>query len=163
MKRHLSKAKTFHLAKSAFQRAVEATPDVSTGYCKGLHALKGCDRVKIVVQDSEQLDGSVDIDTSTVKQYPEDNRWDYAISYDGKVCFVEVHPACTSDIDKMICKLKWLKGWLANKASQIGALPRTDHPFVWIPSNNVNIPSTAPQRKKISANGIKLVSPLRLK
>ena len=77
------------MAKSNFQKAVEGTPDISTGYRSGLQALKRIERSSVVATDTRRLDGSLDIDTAVQEKYPNDNRWDYVIGYSGKVCYVK--------------------------------------------------------------------------
>jgi hypothetical protein len=99
--------------KNAFLDAVESTPEICASYKNGLQALKRSDTGKVTASDTRKIDGSVDIDAAVKTLYPDANRWDYAIGYDSKVCYVEVHPAYTSEIDIMLKKLSWLKGWLA--------------------------------------------------
>lgn len=64
---------------NVFQKAVLATPEVSSGYCNGLQAMKGNSSM-LKVSDTRKLQGSVDIDDCTKSLYPHDARWDYAIS-----------------------------------------------------------------------------------
>ena len=80
----------------AFRMAVEETPDVANGYCPGLQALENVDKGAVKLKDKRKVDGSLNIDKETKLLYPNDPRWDYAVGYDGKVFFVEVHPANTS-------------------------------------------------------------------
>ncbi|QUB64329.1 hypothetical protein J5A54_07600 [Prevotella melaninogenica] len=96
-------------AKCAFQIAVENMPDVKNGFRAGLQAVKNSDRNKVNVTDPRKLQGSLDIDTQVQKKYPQEPRWDYALSYDDKLYFFEVHPASTSEVDAVIKKLIWLK------------------------------------------------------
>ena len=52
--------------KLTFREAVEATPDVATGYQEGVNAFgKYADKIK--VPEPEKIDGSLDIDATTVK------------------------------------------------------------------------------------------------
>lgn len=44
--------------------------------------------------------------------YPNASRWDYAIGYDQKAWFVEVHPANTSNVKEMLKKVEWLESRL---------------------------------------------------
>lgn len=64
---------------SAFRDAVSNTPDISKGYKVGLTAL-GKYSAKVTVPKTVTVEGSVDIDSTTVAIYPRDNRWDYAIA-----------------------------------------------------------------------------------
>ena len=146
-----------------FKRAVERTEEVKNGYCQGLQALKKADRSKVSCSDTAKLDGSLDIDTNVKARYPHSDRWDYAISYSGKICYCEVHPAETSEVTKMIGKLAWLKQWLKDKAPDIKALPAFSPKYVWLSSGRVNVLPTSREAKRISSSGISLTSRLTLK
>ena len=134
--------------KLTFKEAVQATPDVQNGYQKGLLAL-GQYAAKISAKDTSLLDGSVDIDTCTTKKYPLGNRWDYALSYNQKVYFVEVHSANTSEVSTMLKKLQWLKDWLNQKAPEINLLPKMQPAYYWIQSGNFNILKESSQYRQI--------------
>lgn len=138
----------------SFKEAVNATPDVKGYYCEGVSAL-GQYKNKIKVPNEMKLEGSLDIDTSTVKLYPNDCRWDYAICYDGEVFYIEVHSAKTDEVERMINKLRWIQSWLINKAPEINKLTtKTKEPYYWIQSSNFNIPSHTRQYKMIIQNKI---------
>ena len=150
-------------AANLFKEAVESTEEVKDGYCQGLQALKKSDRTKISCNDTTKLDGSLDIDTNVKALYPHSDRWDYAISYSGKICYCEVHPAETSEVTKMIEKLAWLKQWLKDEAPDIKALPAYSPKYVWLSSGRVNVLPTSREAKRISSSGISLTSRLTLK
>lgn len=150
-------------ATNKFKEAVESTEEVKNGYCQGLRALKKTDRSKVICSETSKLDGSIDIDTKVKTLYPDSERWDYAISYSGKVCYCEVHPAETSEVTKMIGKLAWLKKWLKNKAPVINSLPAYVPKYVWLSSGRVNVLPTSREAKRISSSGIILTSRLNLK
>lgn len=149
--------------KSAFQEAIENTPEVKDGYCSGLKAVKGSDHSKIVPSKTLLINGSLDIDTCVKDIYPKENRWDYAISYNDKVTFLEIHPAYDKEIMVLQKKLAWLKSWLKSKAPLIAALSRSDKPFCWVPSGETGFLSTAVSRKKIALLGISYENRLMLK
>ena len=135
--------------KLSFKEAVEATPDVATGYKEGISAF-GRYADKIKVPDLSKIDGSLDIDATTVDLYPDDNRWDYALCYDSEVFYIEVHSAITSEVSRMIKKLQWLKRWLPTKAPEINKLTtRTRHPYYWVQSSKCDIPKHMPQYKTV--------------
>lgn len=137
-----------------FKEAVEATPDVSSGYQEGLNGF-GKYANKIIVPNPDKIDGSLDIDATTEKLYPDDNRWDYAFSYDGEVFYIEVHSAITSEVSKVTKKLQWLKTWLITKAPEINKLTtKTKHPYYWVQSSKCDIPKHMPQYKSIVQNKI---------
>lgn len=142
------------MAKSSFQKAVEGTPDISTAYRSGIQALKRSDRGVFDVADTRLLDGSVDIDTAVKEKYPNDNRWDYAIGYSGKVCYVEVHPAYTSEVSVVENKLKWLKTWLKEKAPLMDAIPKATPAFVWAQTGKCGILPWSSQARKLAAMGM---------
>lgn len=142
------------MAKSNFQKAVERTPDISTGYRSGLQALKRNERSSVVATDTRRLDGSLDIDTAVQEKYPNDNRWDYAIGYSGKVCYVEVHPAYTSEVSVVENKLKWLKTWLKEKAPLLDGIPKAAPAFVWVQTGKGGILPRSSQARKLAAMGV---------
>lgn len=150
-------------AVNKFKEAVESTKEVKDGYCQGLQALKKTDRSKVSCSDPSKLDGSLDIDTTVKALYPQSERWDYAISYSGKICYCEVHPAETSEVTKMIGKLAWLKQWLKEKAPSINTLPAYNPKYVWVSSGRVNVLPTSREAKKISCSGIVLTKHFNLK
>lgn len=150
------------MAKSIFQKAVEETSDISAGYRPGVQALKKSDRGGLVVGDTRLLDGSVDIDTEVKEKYPNENRWDYAIGYSGNVCYVEVHPAYTSEVSTIENKMKWLKNWLKNKAPLLDAIPKTTPAFVWLQTKGGGILPQSTQAKRLAVLGIKVTPVCKL-
>lgn len=144
-----------------FQNAVSATPDVSSGYCKGLQAMKGNSSV-LKVADSRRLQGSVDIDECTKRLYPQEARWDYVIGYGDRAYFVEVHPANTSNVTEMVNKANWLEKWLRNKAPELEKL-RVDILY-WVPSGKVAILRNSPQYRKLALHKLVLTkTPFEIK
>ncbi|MBI4648141.1 MAG: hypothetical protein HY738_16535 [Bacteroidia bacterium] len=129
----------------SFRQAVEATPDIETGYKTGLTAL-GAYSNRVIVFDKTKLQGSVDIDRCTTTKYPDANRWDYAFAYKSEVFFVEVHSANTNEVKTVLKKLQWLKDWLHSQAPEINKLKaKSRNPFVWVQSKNFQIPKNTPQ------------------
>lgn len=149
--------------KCAFQVAVELTEEVKKGFSVGKQAIKHADRNKVNATDSKKLQGSLDIDSQVKMLYPHDPRWDYALSYDDKIYFFEVHPAETSEVGKVISKVKWLKNWLKTKAVKINELPKADHPYTWIQSGRYAILPTAKEKMQLSVAGITTANKLDLK
>lgn len=149
--------------KTAFQQAIEATSEVKDGYCSGLKAVKGSDRSKFIISDTSLIDGSLDIDSSVKHLYPNDNRWDYAVSYDNKLFFVEIHPAFDKEIKRMSDKLKWLKTWLKVKAPNLESLPKSERPFCWIASGETGFLPTSTSRRKIAMLGLYYENKMKLK
>jgi len=146
--------------KNSFKNAVEATPDVANGYKAGLSAM-GAYTSKILLASTLLIEGSVDIDTCTADKYPNSHRWDYVFAYDGKAYFVEVHSAHTSEVKTVLNKLKWLKDWLNNHATEINKL-KAKSPFYWIQSKGFSIPKTSPQYREALKAGIKPIAKLKI-
>ena len=145
-----------------FKQAVEATPDVATGFRTGLTAL-GTHSSKISVSDTHQLQGSLDIDTCTTAKYPNSNRWDYAFAYKGETFFIEVHSANPSEVRTVLRKLQWLKDWLHQEAPEINKLKaKSQPPFYWIQSKGFAIPKTSPQYRAAEGAGLKPIAKLNL-
>lgn len=158
----MTNVKTSLPVSSSFKSAVENTPDVKDGFQVGLKAVRKKDRELIDVADSRLLDGSLDIDGQVKSKYPHAPRWDYAVAYGGRVCFCEVHPAYTSEVSKMIKKLKWLKDWLRTNASLIGNLPSYHPKYVWIASGKCGITKNSPQAKLCASSGLMQMPKLTL-
>lgn len=150
-------------AKCAFQMAIENTEDVKNGFCMGKQAIKSADRGKVDAADMSSLQGSLDIDSQVRDIYPDEPRWDYALSYADKIYFFEIHPAETSEVDRVVSKVKWLKSWLKKRAREIDNLPKAEHPFTWIQSGRYAILPTSRQRLKLSVSGIATANKLRLR
>ena len=144
-----------------FKEAIETTPDVADGYQTGLKAIKKEYRNKIKVFDTQLLNGSVDIDSCTTHLYPNDNRWDYAFSYNQEVYFVEGHSAKTGEISVVLKKLAWLKDWLVQHAPNINKL-KASQPYFWIQSNKFAILTTSPQYRRVVQEGLKPIAILKL-
>ena len=139
---------------TTFREAVESTPDIANGYKAGLAAM-GRYRHRISAKKPSKIEGSVDIDTCTTAKYPNDNRWDYTIAYNGEVFFIEVHSAHTSEVKTVLRKLQWLKDWLNSQAPGLNKLKASSRvPYIWIQSKNVQIPKTAPQYLQAVKAGI---------
>ncbi len=146
----------------SFKEAVEATKDIETCYQAGLKAL-GKYSGKISVKDPKKLCGSVDIDSCVAKKYPQSNRWDYAICYDGSVFFVEVHSANTGEVSTVLRKLQWLKDWLVAEAPEVNNLKvKYTAPYYWIQSNGNHILPNSPQARQVALKGLRPISILQL-
>jgi len=146
-----------------FKQAIEKTPDVATGYCNGLKAIETIDKQSISITNISKLDGSLNIDKQTMTIYPEDPRWDYAIGYDGKVYFVEVHPANTSNIKEMANKKKWLIDWLRDKAPEMNALPSGAPKYIWaVTKAGIHISKQSIYAKQLAQLGLKPVRPAKI-
>ncbi len=145
-----------------FKKAVEDTPDVATCFKTGLTAL-GTDSSKVIVTDTPDLEGSIDIDACTTACYPNASRWDYAFAYKGEALFIEVHSANSSEVGTVLRKLKWLKDWLQKQAPEIDKLKAKKlSPFYWVQSKGFAIPKTSPQYRAAKAAGLIPIPKLKL-
>ncbi len=151
------------MTKCAFQEAIENTEEVKNGFRIGKQAIKKADRIKVDAASNDKIQGSLDIDSQVRALYPNDPRWDYALSYDDKIYFFEVHPAETSEVEKVVNKVKWLKCWLKTKAIEINKLPKAEQPYTWVQSGRYAILPTAREKMKLSASGIATANKLSLR
>ena len=151
-------------SKKAFKKAVEDTPEVQNCYCKGKTAILNREQNKVDLDDPGKCGGSLFIDQCLHDQrlYPNANRWDYAIDYNGEVFFFEVHTANTGEVSTVLNKLVWLKDWLIQKAPDINAL-RAKTPFYWVQSNGYHILKNSSKEREVIQKGIKPISKLVLK
>jgi hypothetical protein len=141
---------------SAFQRAVEATPDIATGFHSDLSGIeKKEDRKRITLSDASLLEGSVDIGTCTKDKYPNANRWDNALFYKGKAYYVEFHPLHLKEIGIVMKKRQWLKDWLRDEAPALNALKRSVPPFFWVNTSKKNlIPINSKECRAMAQKGL---------
>ena len=106
------------------------------------------------LNDKRRVDGSLNIDKETKHLYPNEPRWDYAVGYDDKVFFVEVHPANTSNISEMAKKKEWLKKWLQSKAPLLDAFPSGNQKYLWAATESgVHISNQASHMRKLAQLG----------
>ena len=150
--------------RKTFKQAVEATADVQHCYKVGKQAIPSKDRDKVELTDSKKCGGSLFIDECLKKQnkYSNDNRWDYAIDYNGEVYFIEVHTASSSEVSTVIKKMKWLKDWLNYYAPAINSF-KAEAPFYWVQSNRYDIPRNSRYERLADQNGIRPIPRLVLK
>lgn len=141
---------------SIFISAVDSCAEIKGKARPGISAM-GNDSILLHVDYPRLIDGSLDIDNAVKKLYPYASRWDYAIGYNGKVYFIEIHPADTKNVDEMIKKVKWLKEWLKDKAPQLKSL-HSCGVYHWIPTGRVKISPNSRQYLKIAVNKLQLTT-----
>ena len=152
--------------KKTFKQAVVATPEVSKCYKAGLQAIPTNDRKKVELTDTRKCGGSLFIDQCLVDQklFAQDNRWDYAIDYNGEVYFLEVHSAKTDEVSTVIKKLDWLKQWITNNAPEINKLKaKSKTPYYWVQTEGYHIMPGSAQERAANQKGIKPIAKLVLK
>ncbi|PZR24962.1 MAG: hypothetical protein DI535_20150 [Citrobacter freundii] len=158
-----SKKKALAGKENSFEKAVNATKQISGSYQKGLQAL-GQYANKITLGDTRQCQGSVDIDSAVERLHSGENRWDYCFCYKNEALFVEVHPANTSDVSVVLNKLTWLVNWLNEEAPEINKLKaKSMHPFYWIQTKGFHIPPTSRQFRQVVEKGLKPINLLKIK
>ena len=135
-----------------FTDAVLETPEIAECLKAGLQAL-GSNSDKIEVKSTGSLEGSVDIDTCLKTLYPDDTRWDYVFGYKDRLYYVEVHQGKTSEIKKVIAKLKWLMEW--RQATELEAL-KGRSTYHWISTKGTDTFAKGSRYSRIlTQNGIR--------
>jgi len=134
----------------SFQSAIENTTLLKDHLKNGLQAL-GSNSSKVKPTDTRKCEGSVNIDNAVERKFPSSNRWDYAVGYNSKTYFIEVHPADTSEVKTVLEKLAWLKSFMIENAPELNKEPRSFH---WISSGGVHILPNSPQARKLALSGI---------
>ena len=148
-----------------FKSAVQAaTRPVNDAYRPGIEALEKAHQKCVICEEAKRLTGSIDLD-SALKREPRHARaprWDYGLGYkpargSEQAIWIEVHPATTKEVSKVLEKLRWLRDWLNAEADQLNRLTlRADAKlrFVWIASDRVSIPKNSPQARQLNKRGI---------
>jgi hypothetical protein len=142
--------------KSQFRKAVVACSDVTLQ--EGLQALSPTSREKIRPKNTRSVKGSVDLDKDLRDRLPAENRWDYAVGYEGndnveRAFFIEIHPAETSEIRRMVRKAQSLKTWAERHAPDLWnmTIPREIH---WVASGRCNLRLNDSYRRQLALAGV---------
>jgi len=110
----------------------------------GLQALKPADRERVGPEEPRRLEGSVDLDEQMTGSEPDAPRWDYAVAYDQRVWFIEVHPASsTGTIDEVVKKARWLRTKITSTS-----LPDRSEGLFWISTDRVTSHLSFSRRKR---------------
>lgn len=143
-----------------FAEAVAATPHLENAWEPGLQALRAEDRPHVEAEDTRKLRGGADVDTALQQIYPNANRWDFAIAHqhtdrsDEVIYWTEMHTASDSEVKVVIKKAEWLRGWLVSGVNPLNAFERE---IIWVSSGVTTFTLTSPQRKQMSAAGLRHV------
>jgi len=132
--------------------AVNATPNLSGKWEKGLQALRPEDKAHIKAADTRAISGSLDLDSALkrIPQHAQANRWDFAIGYrhtdrTGECLYwVELHTANNREVDVVLSKLRWLRRWLEADGKALNSFEKD---FVWVSSGATHFTLNAPQRR----------------
>ena len=146
----------------SLENVCSANETLNPYFKRGISALKKSDRQCVEVPDTKLLSGSVALDDATKAQHPKENRWDYAIEYDGDAFFLEVHPGSTSEIECVIKKVQFVKEWLKANCPDFLNLPNKGSGarcFYWISSGgtDLRISPGSNQAKRMALHKIKNV------
>ncbi len=141
---------------SQFRKAVVACSYVTLQ--EGLQALSPASREKIRPKNTRSVKGSVDLDKDLRDRLPAENRWDYVVGYEGndnveRAFFIEVHPAETSEIRRMVRKAQSLKTWAERHAPDLWnmTIPREIH---WVASGRCNLRLNDAYRRQLALAGV---------
>jgi len=136
-----------------FRHIAKSIGAIGHCYQAGMQGL-GTDSIRIEIDNTRKLCGSINLDECLKRQYPDTNRWDYILCYNTKIHFIEVHPATTNEIATMLNKLQWLKNWLKLIGKDLKNITHQSNPYHWIASGNVTILRNSPQARKLSKSGL---------
>lgn len=143
-----------------FQEAVhQARPPVNDAYEPGLQALGNHSRA-VRCNTPRQVTGSICLDKALAESLPNEPRWDYGVGLkrtrSHEAIWVEVHPASTSDVDRMLDKLSWLRKWLRNDAPALDSMTRhAARPFYWVATAGIHINANSPQARRLAQSGLR--------
>lgn len=139
-----------------FKEAIQNTSEITHCYKSGLQAL-GANSSKVLVKETRMLTGSVDIDSCLKKLYPNENRWDYVFGYNKQIYYLEVHPATTGEVKKIVEKIKWLTSWIKSSAKNLEDLMKQSS-FHWVSSGNTDpaFRKTNKYSRILSQNGLSI-------
>lgn len=147
-----------------FETAVSSTHELAPYLRSRLDALSNAHQNSIDAANFKRITGSVNIDTALQQAYPNDNRWDYAIGYrinkqDDKAFFVEFHKANVDEVARVLQKKTWLENWMCGKPVD----DLKQRIFIWVSAGGIKIPPNSQYRRILNANGLQLVSRLKLR
>jgi len=139
----------------SLQSVCENCETLKPFFYPGLGALKKGEKKQIIVPDTTLFGISVNLDDAAKAEHAKENRWDYAIEYDCRTYFIEIHPGYTSEVDTMIKKVKFLISWLKTHVPAILNLPGPGK-FYWVSSGKTDLrfsPNSI-QARKLAINKI---------
>jgi hypothetical protein len=128
--------------------------EIKDCYERGLQAL-GNNSTKVLPKDTRLCKWSIDLDSCLLEDYPNAHRWDYVICYGTRAYFLEVHPASTSEVSRVIQKMQWLKDWLNNQGQEINKI-RAKKAFHWVYTNKFGITKNSRYARRLAQAGLGL-------
>jgi hypothetical protein len=144
------------------EAALKATGIEEADIKSGISAMEGVDRPRITATDPRVFTHSLNLDKSLKPTQPNAARWDYGIglkikSKRERAIWVEVHPASTSEVKKMLGKFNWLRSWLRDEAQDLEAVTRqtgSAPAYNWIATGKVAIPRNSRQARLLAQSGL---------
>ena len=123
----------------SFEEIVKEISSIKNCYNKGLDALDSKDR-KDIRSVKGKFCGSVFLDECQTGPRPEgEKRWDYIICHSGKLYFVEVHSAQTTNVSELEGKAKMLNIFLSGEGAALKALKDPAFPNIWLASPKTKV------------------------
>jgi len=141
-----------------FEDAVKKIPGLEKSFCSELLALKRIHRKMIICSRPGIVSGSIDLDSSLERKFPDACRWDYGIGVNlrgnpERIDWIEIHSANSDhNISEMFKKVEWLIGWINEYARVL--LFFQSRRFVWIASGSISFQAGSPQRRRIAQKGL---------
>ena len=134
----------------SFQRTFQQT-DVTDCLKPGIQALG--EHSHLIENDTpREFQGSVDIDSCLARQYPQDNRWDYAFGYEDRTYYVEVHHVGDSEVRVVIAKYQWLKAWQNRQPNPLAL--KTDSYYYWVSSGRGSLTKGSRYIRQLALAGL---------
>lgn len=139
-----------------FKQLIQGIHTINTCFRNELQAL-GNNSSKIQPADTRKCEGSIGMDSCLAKTNPNDSRWDYAVGYDQKIYYIEIHPASTSEVDTVIKKLFWLKTWLNEDGLPVkSAFDDKSATYHWIASGKIAILKNSLYARRLAQSGLNI-------
>jgi hypothetical protein len=121
----------------------------------GLQAL-GANSHRATIAAPGQALRSIDLDGALQQRYPNDPRWDYGVEWrrrrSHEIAWVEVHPATSGEVERVLKKLQWLRNWLGNAPAVCNRLPASYH---WV-ATDAGVHIDAARRRRLNAAGLRM-------
>lgn len=141
-----------------FQECVGAAPALAAAHKRGLGALRGQDRERVICSKPRALRGSIDLDQALRGAHPQEPRLDYVVGISGQganeiAFWIGVHAADSHHVADVIRKFQWTRGWAAKRAQALyGITPY----LAWVATGRVSLRPGSPQRRRLASAGIVL-------
>lgn len=141
-------------------RTVMETPELKACLKNGSSVISSTNKGKFTFNSS--VKGSIDLDKCFKTSYPSENRWDYLIMTASQTegYFVEIHPASTGEVDKIIKKKEWLKNRII--ANYFSSIRNQKYKIVWLATGSVHITRGSSQARKCAQAGLNPVKHLTI-